>query len=328
MGFQTRTTAHFAHPVRADAASKPSNYHGFRTGIHGIVPAEMDTWTEIHTAYCVAQNGTVSKAAEALGVHRATVNRHIETLESQLGVRLFLRHRRGYHLTEAGEEFLNVAGRAHDILDDFAGRVRVQNSELSGEVVVTTLFPISNVLMPAFRAFRQDHPKTRISLLADVARLKLEHAEAHIALRAGREPENEDYVVQPFCELRFALFAHRSYLERQGTPRDLEDLGPHDFVGNPNKGSSAPFEAWLAHNVPGERIVFRTADALVLEQAIKSGLGLGFMPVARSDQGGELHQIGPALEEWAVHVWLVTHVDLHRTEKVQAMLACLKALEF
>lgn len=288
----------------------------------------MRTWTEIHTAYCVAKEGTVSKAAEVLGVHRATVNRHIESLENQLGVRLFIRHRRGYHLTEAGEEFFSVAGRAHDILDDFAGRVRVQNSELSGEVIVTTLFPISNVLMPAFRAFRQEHPKTRISLLADVALLKLEHAEAHIALRAGRKPENEDYVVQPYCQLRFGLFAHTSYVERHGTPGGLDDIAHHDFVGNPRKRSSAPFEAWLAEHVPPERIVFQTADALVLEQAIKDGLGLGFLPITQPEGRADHVQIGPSLEAWTVHVWLVTHVDLHRTEKVQAMLSCLKALEF
>ncbi|MEO1537792.1 MAG: LysR family transcriptional regulator [Pseudomonadota bacterium] len=288
----------------------------------------MNTWTEIHSAFCVAKEGTVSKAAEVLGVHRATVNRHIETLENQLGVRLFIRHRRGYHLTEAGEEFFRVAGRAHDILDDFAGRVRVQSAELSGEVIVTTLFPISNVLMPAFSAFRQEHPKTRISLLADVALLKLEYAEAHIALRVGHKPENEDYVVQPYCRLRFGLFAHKSYVERKGTPSGLDDIAHHDFVGNPRKQSSAPFEAWLADNVRPERIVFQTADALVLEQAIKGGLGIGFLPITRPEAPADHVQIGPSLDEWTVHVWLVTHVNLHRTEKVQAMLSCLKAVVF
>ena len=270
----------------------------------------------------------MSKAAEVLGVHRATVNRHIETLEQQFGVRLFIRHRRGYHLTEAGQEFLSVAGRAHDILDDFAGRVRVQSSELSGEVIVTTLFPISNVLMPAFQTFRKDHPKTRIFLVADTALLKLEHAEAHIAIRVGREPQNDDYVVQHFCELKFGLFAHNDYLEKHGTPAGLTDLDAHYFVGNPRVGSDAPYEAWIANNVPAERVVFRTADALVVEQAIKNGLGLGFMPVVRSARSPDLQQIGPSLDAWTVNVWLVTHVDLHRTEKVQAMLRCLKSLDF
>ena len=242
---------------------------------------------EIHTAYCVAKEGTVSKAAEVLGVHRATVNRHIEMLENQLGVRLFIRHRRGYQLTEAGEEFLNVAGRAHDIRDDFAGRIRVQSSEISGEVIVTTLFPISNVLMPAFRAFRKAHPRTRILLLTDAALLKLGHAEAHIALRAGRAPENDDYVVQPFCELTFALFAHVSYLENHGTPRGLDDMAGHDFVGNPRKRSSAPFEAWRNASSSGPatpwswRMQSQTASASGSCRSPKPGRGLIFNRSAR-----------------------------------------------
>ena len=62
----------------------------------------MDNWDEIRTAYHVARLGTVSGAAEALGVHHATVIRHIDALEGRLGVKLFQRHARGYTATEAG----------------------------------------------------------------------------------------------------------------------------------------------------------------------------------------------------------------------------------
>ena len=55
----------------------------------------MDKWTELRTAYQVAKLGTVSAAAERLGFHRATVNRHIDILEAELGARIFIRHARG-----------------------------------------------------------------------------------------------------------------------------------------------------------------------------------------------------------------------------------------
>ena len=61
----------------------------------------MDSWNEIKTAYQVARLGTVSAAAESLGVHRATVIRHIDALEAELGRKLFQRHIRGYTPTEA-----------------------------------------------------------------------------------------------------------------------------------------------------------------------------------------------------------------------------------
>ena len=49
----------------------------------------MESWDEIKTAYHVARIGTVSGAAEALGVHHATVIRHVDSIEARLGVKLF-----------------------------------------------------------------------------------------------------------------------------------------------------------------------------------------------------------------------------------------------
>ncbi len=66
----------------------------------------ISTWDEIRTAFHVARVGTVSGAADALGVHHATVIRHIDALEGQLGVKLFQRHARGYTSTEAGNDLL------------------------------------------------------------------------------------------------------------------------------------------------------------------------------------------------------------------------------
>jgi DNA-binding transcriptional LysR family regulator len=74
----------------------------------------MDNWDEIRTAYQVARNGTVSGAADVLGVHHATVIRHIDALEQRLGVKLFQRHARGYAATEAGDDLLQVAKATDD----------------------------------------------------------------------------------------------------------------------------------------------------------------------------------------------------------------------
>ena len=75
---------------------------------------KLDNWDEIRTAYQVARMGTVSGAAEVLGVHHATVIRHIDALENRLGVKLFQRHARGYTPTEAGQDLLRVAQTTDD----------------------------------------------------------------------------------------------------------------------------------------------------------------------------------------------------------------------
>lgn len=285
----------------------------------------MDYWSEIYTAYRVASLGTVSKAAAELGIHRATVNRHVDALEAAIGTRLFLRHRRGYELTDTGRDFLAVVSQSHEQLEDFFGRVRVQSAEVAGEVIVTTLFPLTDLILPGILEFRRRHPRTRVTVKTSAELLLLEKAEAHVALRVGAKPTHGDYIVQPFCTLEFALFAHRDYIARQGEP-DWTNHAGHHFIGNPNAQSAAPFEVWLALNTAPEQVVLKSANPKVVEDAILRSEGIGFFPVAYAKTLPGLQQVSPARPEWAVESWLVTHVDVHRTDKVRAMVACLKAL--
>ena len=84
----------------------------------------MENWDEIKTAYQVARVRTVSGAAEKLGVHHATVIRHIVSLEARLGIKLFQRHARGYTPTEAGEDLLRVAQATEDQSSQLASRIK------------------------------------------------------------------------------------------------------------------------------------------------------------------------------------------------------------
>ena len=55
-----------------------------------------------------------------------------------------------------------------------------------------------------------------------------------------------------------------------------------------------------------------------------AGAGLGFLPVLAARARSDLIEVMPPRPAWDVPLWLVTHVDLHRTRKVQAFLAHLK----
>lgn len=52
--------------------------------------------------WTIAEEGTVSKAAEALHITQPTLSRQIKELEEELGTELFIRGRRQIQLTEAG----------------------------------------------------------------------------------------------------------------------------------------------------------------------------------------------------------------------------------
>lgn len=285
----------------------------------------MDNWDEIRTAFQVARLGTVSGAAEVLGVHHATVIRHIDALERRLGAKLFQRHARGYTPTEAGRDLLGVAQATEEQFSQLASRIKGQGEEVAGELVVTAITGLSDLLVPVLGGFQADNPRVAIRYLSDMRVYRLDHGEAHVAIRAGTQPQEPDYVVQPFGRLRWALYASRGYAEAHGLPTSPEEYRKHRFIGHDDPDSRAPFYRWLRAHVPPETIGFRITELAVAADALKAGCGIGFHPVRLAEGDPDLVEVLPTREDWDSPIWLVTHVDLHRTLKVQSFLTHLRA---
>lgn len=281
----------------------------------------MEHWDEIRTAYFVVREGTVSGAAEALGVHHATVIRHIDALEDRLGVKLFQRHARGYTPTEAGADLARVAQTTDDQFAQLGGRLRGQGDTVSGELVVTALPSFAERITPVLVQFQRDHPDVQVRLLTDARVFRLEYGEAHVAIRSGAAPEELDNVVLPFFTMEIGLFAAPCYVERFGRPT-LETFAQHRFVGFADIRSRAPFMQWLERHVPQSAVHYRASDDRALAAAVRQGAGLGFMAVSSAEGLVEVMERQP---EWHAQTWLVTHMDLHRSAKVQAALAAFKS---
>ncbi|GAB5435350.1 LysR family transcriptional regulator [Falsiruegeria mediterranea] len=284
----------------------------------------MDNWDEVRTAFQVARMGTVSGAAEVLGVHHATVIRHIDSIEARLGIKLFQRHARGYTPTEAGSDLLRVAQATEDQFNQLVGRLKGQGDDVSGELVVTSLAAVGPLLVPELAAFQQMHPDLVVRYLTGDRVFRLEYGEAHVAIRAGAAPNQPDNVVQPFVSDTMGLYASTSYVERHGMPSGIDDFDGHMFVGSDDENSRAPFYRWLRNQVSEQQIVFRCTDVFSAHAAIRAGAGIGFMSRWVASQQSDLVQVTEPMQEWSGKLWLVTHVDLHRTTKVQAFLKFLK----
>lgn len=285
----------------------------------------MDNWDEIRTAFQVARLGTVSGAAEVLGVHHATVIRHIDALEKRLGAKLFQRHARGYTPTEAGRDLLSVAQTTEDQFAQLASRIKGQGKVVSGELLVTAITGIADLISPVFAGFEAAHPHVLIRFLTDMRVFRLDYGEAHVAIRAGSQPQEPDYVVQPLTRLRTALYASRAYVEAHGIPSGIEDLARHRLICHDNPESRAPFYRWLRAHVPDEAITFRITESEAAYEAVRAGLGIGFLPFRIGSTDPGLVEVMPPQSDWEAPLWIVTHVDLHRTLKVQSFLTHLRA---
>jgi DNA-binding transcriptional LysR family regulator len=173
--------------------------------------------------------------------------------------------------------------------------------------------------MPAIRDFHRAHPQIALAFVAGAQLARLEHGEAHVAIRAGAEPDAPDYVVTPLRRLRFGLYASRDYIDRAGWP-DPDRLDGHRFVGAVGAPRRVPYADWMNANVPPEALALHTTDQQVLHSAVTEGLGLGFLAEHDACVRPDLVEVIPPSKTWSTALWVVTHVDLHRTAKVQAFL--------
>lgn len=285
----------------------------------------MKNWDELRTAYEVAKSGTVTAAAEALHIHRATVIRHIDSLEDELGTKLFQRHGRGYTPTETGKDLFQVAGIADAEFSQLKARVKGRD-ELHGEFIVTSLEIVAPLLFPLLSRFQQQHPLLEIRYLTSDDLFKLEYGQAHVAIRSSTEkPDHPDYVVKAFQPMNTGLFAHRDYVKKHSKPQLPEDFATHQFVivGQGSGFSRATINQWLTPLVPAENITLQSNSHIVRDEAIKAGMGIGVMFSAVAEQHTDLIEVYTPHSDWHITNWLVTHGDLHRSEKVQQFLRLL-----
>lgn len=286
----------------------------------------MKNWDELRTALLVARLGTVSAAATALGIHRATVNRHIDILEASFKVKLFQRHSRGYDLTEAGQEMFQVAKRADEMFGDLLEKSRGRSKEFSGKLVVTSITPLASMIMPAIQSFSEKYPAVDVEFVSSFQQLNLEISEAHVAIRVGKKPVNDEYAVLPFEPVRFGLYAHNSYIEKFGFPERQDDWSKHKFVGSIEAPKWKPFNRWMARYCDQSQLAVHIDDQDAILPAVAEGMGLGFIAEHIADPHKNLVEIIPPSDEMSVSLWIVTHKDLRFVTKVKEFISCLQAL--
>lgn len=283
----------------------------------------MENWTEIKTAFLLGKLGTVSATANSVGVHRATVMRRIEALEERLGGKLFQRHFRGYTPTELGKKLIMVAEKSDDEFRSFVVKAQSCDQGLGGEFIVSCPALLDHLAFLAVRSFRAKHPSVAVRFRSSDEVLKLEYGEANIALTLGQPPDNPDYVVRPFATLRIGLFhsahPHPHISESQGTLRSCD---PFVKCEEPVYGPAV--SNWIEENIGDEQIVLSSSSVQSANDAVLSGLGAGFLPYFLGRSVDWLTEAMPSLDDWRLPVWMVTHVDLHRTAKVKAFVDELK----
>lgn len=115
--------------------------------------------TQLRTVIHVAELGSLSRAADRLGIAQPALSRQVALLEQELGARLFERHGRGMVPTAAGQQVVEHAGRVLAELDALRSAVAGPEASLRGVVTIGATPTVSAIItVPLARRLRERHP--------------------------------------------------------------------------------------------------------------------------------------------------------------------------
>jgi DNA-binding transcriptional LysR family regulator len=276
-------------------------------------------WHLVPSFLAAHEQGSLLGAARVLGISQPTVGRHVARLESQLGTPLFERTGRGLLPTPAAQR-LAEAARAMELGAQSLMRGAQQaHTALTGSVRLSASQPVACHLLPPLLArMRETLPGVQVELVASNAVSDLLRREADIAIRMVR-PTQGTLVARRIAWARVVAAAHRDYLARRGTPSRPDDLLGHDLVGNDRVDAIRQGFAAMGYPVPPEQFAFRTDDLIAYWQAVRAGLGVGFVASYQIKEDPNVVQVLGDMPIPDLPVWLVVHREIRSSRRIRAV---------
>jgi DNA-binding transcriptional LysR family regulator len=164
--------------------------------------------------------------------------------------------------------------------------------------------------------FESLHPGLRVEFVMSDRYLDLSKGEVDVAFRSG--DTDDELVGRKIADSVWAVYATRGYLDRHGTPKQVDDLSQHLLVGFEESLGRHRAAQWLKQVAPEARMAARNNSVLGLVSAIKSGVGIGPLPVALGDAEPELVRVLGPIPELARSWRLLTHPDIRRVPRIAA----------
>lgn len=277
-------------------------------------------WRLVRSFLAALDHGSLLGAAKVLHTSQPTLGRHIAELESQLGVVLFERTGRGLVPTATALKLANAARGMADGADQLARTLIGTQAKNIGTVRITASTPMAvQILPPILLQMRQALPDIQVELVASNTVSNLLRREADIAVRMVR-PEQGALIAKKIGDVTVGAFAHRSYLAQRSPIRQTMDLMGNDLIGSDTDTAILDGFKAMGFAATKDLFAFRSDDLIVQWQAVRAGLGIGFVAsyMARTDV--DVVQVLPdALRIPPLPMWLAVHREIRTSQLIRSV---------
>jgi DNA-binding transcriptional LysR family regulator len=240
-------------------------------------------WDKLKIFYAVAEAGSFTRATINLNLSQSAISRQIQSLEEDLKVKLFERHARGLTLTENGEYVFKTAHEVISKLKDVESSLIDQKNKPTGKLTITTVRSFgTHWLTPRIQEFMQLNPNIEIELIFDDKELDLSTRQADIGIFM-RRPKRLNYIQKKLVDINYYIYGSTKYLEKNGIPKNINDLNKHRFISF-GKGAPSPVfnPDWAlklgVKDNKKRKSIMKVNSVMGLLLAVESGVGLAALP--------------------------------------------------
>jgi LysR family transcriptional regulator for bpeEF and oprC len=188
----------------------------------------------------VVDTNSFTRAAESLGMPRATVSTTIQQLEALLGVQLLARTTRRLNLTADGAICYERCMRILADIEELETGFRESEDQLRGRLRIEMPDTVATALVvPALPDFHERYPHIELSLGISNRTIDLVGESVDCSVQLGDLPDS-GLVARRLGSFEHVTCASPDYLDLHGTPASLDDLAGHVAVNCVSERTGRP----------------------------------------------------------------------------------------
>jgi len=273
--------------------------------------------------YAIKQNAGKREAARHLNTSIDTLNKYLNNLEDELGVKLVTPTEKGCILTEKGEQVVEVAHIIKKSLQQ-AYAVVPQETDIRGEVRIAYESDARSNMYVFLGDFLAEHPDLTLFIdtiddVPDMSKLSYDICMGY------NIPRGDDLVIIYSKEISFGFFAASEYLAKHSYPQDINDLLMNHRLLIKNGGWWQTSEGKKMIQNAKKGVCFSNSTFVVNDLAI-SGSGIAVMPMNFVRGGHGMVCLDNIPCDATATLYLISHRTVKDIPKVRVTLDYYKSL--
>lgn len=186
----------------------------------------MGQLEEMQSFIRVVDAGSISRAAEQIGIAKSAVSRRLVDLETRMGAKLLNRTTRTSSLTDKGQRFYEHSLKIIDDIAELQNLTHDNQQQLKGTIHIAA--PLSFGFAVADK-FMQQHPAVKINVNLSDRQVNLIEEGVDIAIRIANLKDSS-LISRKLAPIKMLLCASPTYLKDSPPLQTVDDLKQHQLL--------------------------------------------------------------------------------------------------